>query len=74
MITRAVTSIDDAFILLKDVKSHGLVANQDFQWWYRASEVDDWLAPKEPSIVEFDFFDSKWNTFFELKWQTKTDF
>lgn len=68
MVIKEIDGIDRAYEMLRDVKEHGLKVHQDFKWWYKASDVDDWLAPKELATVRFEFFDPRWDTFFELKW------
>ena len=68
MIVKEVPDASHAFALVEEIKTHGLRPNRDFKWWYESAEVDDWLAPKEPSIVKFEFFDEQWETFFSLKW------
>ena len=68
MILKEVSGIDQAYEMLREVKEHGLVVHQDFKWWYKAGEADDWLAPRDSATVRFEFVDQRWDTYFELKW------
>ncbi len=68
MVIKEVPDASHAYTLVEEVKSHGLRANRDFKWWYKSAEIDDWFAPKGPSIVKFEFVDKQWETFFSLKW------
>ena len=68
MIVKEVPDASHAFALVEEIKTHGLRPNRDFKWWYKSADIDDWFAPKGPSTVTFEFFDTRWETFFSLKW------
>ena len=63
---RAAQAID----LVGELKSKGLVMNNDFTWTYHPGL---WINVNETikKYCEFNFRDPKLATFYSLKWQTK---
>ena len=67
-ITKDVSGASEALSLIEDLKHQGLSALHDFNWAYIPLVMDDYYTPKESPKVQITFYDSKWATFFELKW------
>ena len=61
-----------ALDLVNELRSFGLILNQDFEWAYHHEHVVHELHGHEitPRYCEFYFRDPKLATFYALKWQT----
>ena len=58
-----------ALSLVNEVKSNGLLSDQDFVWRYIPGELDTLgIYTVKSRAVEFDFKEAIWATFFRLKW------
>lgn len=72
MITIQVRNTQEALDLKNQVQSAGLMINQDFTWRYEPSLYDG-FTHAEPPRVTFWFTDTRYETFFGLKWKYNDD-
>ena len=61
------TRIDEILLIVKDLRDQGLKQGADFDFAYNQSRWDD-MTGEIPGYVEFRFYDSRWATWFNLKW------
>jgi hypothetical protein len=59
----------EAFVYKDQVVDQGLYIDHDYNWKYTPA-VNNWLGDEviTPATVEFEFQDTKWETYFQLKW------
>jgi hypothetical protein len=61
------TRIDEILLIVKDLRAQGLKQGADFDFAYYQPRWDD-MTGDVPGYVEFRFYNSKWATWFNLKW------
>jgi hypothetical protein len=62
-------NINQVLIMVQAVRDSGLVQGQDFDFAYYQETYDLFgHEPSRPRHVIFTFYDSKWASFFEIKW------
>lgn len=59
----------EAFGLKMEVDRHGLRPGAGYTWRYTPA-VNDYFGAEQliPPTVEFEFDDTKWATYFQLRW------
>jgi hypothetical protein len=64
-----VKTAHEAYLFKDQITVEGLRSNYDYTWRY-TPPVNNWLGDETvtPGTVEFDFKDSRWATYFQLKW------
>ena len=67
-ITKDIQNANEGLSYISDLKEQGLSPLTDFSWMYIPMEMDDYYTPKAGPKIQITFYDSKWATFFELKW------
>ena len=64
-----VKTAHEAFLYNDQIGDQGLHSDLDYTWRFTPA-VNTWLGDKTitPAIVEFDFKDTSWETYFQLRW------
>ena len=62
-----VKSATEALALKDQVTQAGLIVHYDYTWCYHPKDAWDY-ANVTAATAEFNFIDSKWETYFTLKW------
>lgn len=64
--------VAQALELVNELRNIGLIINQDFEWRFQHSELNnDGKVGINKRYCEFKFRDPKLATFYALKWQSK---
>jgi hypothetical protein len=60
---------DEGIDIVRELRAKGLVQGRDFDFKYQPATYDDsGFDLLTPHTIEFSFADSKWATFFRLKY------
>jgi len=64
-----VKTAHEAFLYNDQITDQGLHRDVDYTWRYTPA-VNTWLGDEviTPGTVEFEFRDTQWATYFQLKW------
>ena len=59
--------VDEILLIVHDLKHQGLRQGADFDFAYYQPRWDN-MTGDVPGYVEFRFYDTKWASWFNLKW------
>jgi hypothetical protein len=64
-----VKTAHEAFLYNDQITDQGLCRDVDYTWRYTPA-VNNWLGDEviTPATVEFNFKDTQWETYFQLRW------